>query len=136
MPSPPSRLPSVEDPSSLGISIRTGLPHRLALGSNIEGSGMGSCSMCGKSRCGCMTGGKVGSSGTKSKILDFFTDTGTELGKPFKKKVGINPFTMGMDFGEKVVAPALMKIIPPKKQGRGVYMLGGQKGMRTMGRGL
>ena len=122
MPSPPSRLPSVEDPSSLGISIRTGLPHRLALGSNIEGSGM--------------YGGKVGSSGTKSKILDFFTDTGTELGKPFKKKVGINPFTMGMDFGEKVVAPALMKIIPPKKQGRGVYMLGGQKGMRTMGRGL
>jgi hypothetical protein len=59
----------------------------------------------------------AGSSGTKSKFLDFIVNAGTELGKPFKKKVGINPFTLGMEFGEKVVAPALFKIIPPKGKG-------------------
>lgn len=41
MPSPPSRMPSVEDPSSLGISIRTGLPYSLAVKDrDIEGSGI------------------------------------------------------------------------------------------------
>lgn len=99
-------MPSVEDQRYLGISIRTGLPHRLALGSNIEGMG----------------------------FLDTITKIGTKLGDPFKKKVGVNPFTMGFDLGEKVIAPALMKVIPPR--GRGVRMLGGQKGMRTMGSGL
>jgi hypothetical protein len=103
VPSPPSRMPSVEDPRSLGISSRSGLPHRLALGSNIEGSG----------------------------FLDVITKVGTKLGDPFKKQVGVNPFTMGFDLGEKVIAPALMKVIPPKR-GRGVGMLGGQKGIRTM----
>ena len=39
VPSPPSRMPSVEDSEYLGVSVRSGLPHRLALGSNIEGNG-------------------------------------------------------------------------------------------------
>jgi hypothetical protein len=101
VPSPPSRMPSVEDPRSLGISSRTGLPHRLALGSNIEGSG----------------------------FWDIFKKVGKDVGKTFSI-AGVNPFTTGFDLGEKVIAPALMKVIPPR--GRGVHMLGGQKGIRTM----
>jgi hypothetical protein len=97
-------MPSVEDQRSLGISSRSGMSHRLNLGSNIEGSG----------------------------FLDVITKVGTKLGDPFKKRVGVNPFTMGFDLGEKVIAPALMKVIPPRKVGRGVHMLGGQKGMRRM----
>lgn len=109
VPSPPSRMPSVEDPRSLGMSSRSGLTPNLHLGSNIEGSG----------------------------FLDVITKVGTKLGDPFKKRVGVNPFTMGYDLGEKVIAPALMKVIPPR--GRGVrnlsgvgILLGGQKGMRAM----
>ena len=112
VPSPPSRMPSVEDQRYLGISIRTGLPHQLALGSNIEGGGG----------------------------WDFFKKIGKDVGKTFSI-AGVNPFTTGFDLGEKVIAPALMKVIPPR--GRGVRMLGGQKGMRrpmppmaTMGSGM
>ena len=123
MPSPPSRLPSVEDPSSLGLSIRSGMPHRLHLGSNIEGSGM--------------YGGKI-------KKFDLFRDliipVGKKSGDPFKKSVGVNPFEMGFALGRDVIAPELMKIIPPKKGrgigGCGVHMIGGQRGIRTMGSGL
>jgi len=127
MPSPPSRLPSVEDPRSLGLSIRSGMPHRLHLGTNIEGSGM--------------YGGKI-------KKFDFFDDLinpiGKKLGEPFKKSAGVNPYEMGFALGRDVIAPELMKIIPPKgrKKGRGVHMLGGQRGIRpmpqmaTMGSGL
>ena len=56
--------------------------------------------------------GMVG--GKKKGFLDFITKVGTTLGKPFEKKVGINPFTAGFDLGEKVIAPALMKVIPPR----------------------
>jgi len=59
--------------------------------------------------CVLYTGGKK-----KFNFLDSVTKIGKTLGKPFEKKVGVNPFTLGYDFGEKVVAPALMKIIPPK----------------------
>ena len=52
--------------------------------------------------------------GKKKGFLDFITKVGTTLGKPFKKEVGINPFTAGFDLGEKVIAPALMKVIPPR----------------------
>jgi uncharacterized Zn-finger protein len=52
--------------------------------------------------------------GKKKGFLDFITKVGTTLGKPFEKKVGINPFTAGFDLGEKVIAPALMKVIPPR----------------------
>ena len=93
VPSPPSRMPSVEDQQSLGISIRSGLPHRLALGSNIEGMGF--------------------------DLFKYIIPAGKKLGDPFKKSVGINPFEMGMDLGENVIAPALMKVIPPK--GRGLF---------------
>ena len=112
VPSPPSRMPSVEDQQYLGISIRTGLPHRLALGSNIEGSGF--------------------------DLFKYIIPAGKKMGDPFKKSVGVNPFEMGFDLGKNVIAPALMKVIPPK--GRGVvHMLGGQKGMRRpppMGSGM
>jgi hypothetical protein len=116
-------LPSVEDPRSLGLSIRSGMPHRLHLGTNIEGSGM--------------YGGKI-------KKFDLFKDliipVGKKSGDPFKKSVGVNPFEMGFALGRDVIAPELMKIIPPR--GRGVHMLGGQRGIRpmpqmaTMGSGL
>jgi len=86
-------MPSVEDQQSLGISTRSGLPHRLALGSNIEGSGF--------------------------DLFKYIIPAGKKLGDPFKKSVGINPFEMGMDLGENVIAPALMKVIPPK--GRGLF---------------
>jgi hypothetical protein len=106
VPSPPSRMPSVEDPRSLGISSRSGLPHRLALGSNIEGGG----------------------------FFDVFNKIGKDIGKKFSI-AGVNPYTAGFDLGEKVIAPALMKVIPPR--GRGIknltgvgLVMGGQKGMR------
>jgi len=101
-------MPSVEDQRYLGISIRTGLPHNLALGSNIEGTGF--------------------------DLFKYIIPAGKKMGDPFKKSVGVNPFEMGFDLGKNVIAPALMKVIPPK--GRGVHMLGGQKGMRTMGSGM
>ena len=122
VPSPPSRMPSVEDQRYLGISIRTGLPHQLALGSNIEGGGG----------------------------WDFFKKIGKDVGKTFSI-AGVNPFTTGFDLGEKVIAPALMKVIPPpKSSGRGYggiggvrhmasgsgMVLGGQRGIRPMGYGL
>ena len=94
VPSPPSRMPSVEDQQSLGISTRSGLPHRLALGSNIEGSGF--------------------------DLFKYIIPAGKKLGDPFKKSVGVNPFEMGMDLGENVIAPALMKVIPPKR-GKGLF---------------
>lgn len=56
-----------------------------------------------------MVGGKK-----KKGFLDFITKVGTTLGKPFEKEVGINPFTAGFDLGEKVIAPALMKVFPPR----------------------
>jgi len=100
-------MPSVEDQRYLGISIRTGMPNQLHLGRNIEGSGG----------------------------WDIFRNIGKEVGKKFSI-AGVNPFTAGFDLGEKVIAPALMKVIPPKPRGRGVHMLGGQKGIRTMGSGM
>ncbi len=58
---------------------------------------------------------QIGAGGKKFNFLKAITKVGTTLGKPFESKVGINPFTMGYDLGEKVIAPALMKVIPPKK---------------------
>jgi hypothetical protein len=55
------------------------------------------------------------SGGKKFNFLNSIIKVGKTLGKPFEKEVGINPFTMGYDLGEKVIAPALMKVIPPKK---------------------
>lgn len=94
VPSPPSRMPSVEDQQYLGISIRSGLPHHLALGSNIEGMGF--------------------------DLFKYIIPAGKKMGDPFKKSVGINPFEMGFDLGENVIAPALMKVIPPKR-GKGLF---------------
>lgn len=73
--------------------------------------GAGVCSGC--NMCG---GGKF------SKIfLDAATKIGTKAGEPFKNSVGVNPFTLGYDLGEKVIAPALMKKFPPKKRrGKGM----------------
>jgi hypothetical protein len=55
--------------------------------------------------------------------FDFFDDliipVGKKAGEPFKKSVGVNPFTMGFNLGKDVIAPALMKKFPPKK-GRGI----------------
>jgi hypothetical protein len=54
-------------------------------------------------------------------VLDAATKIGTKAGEPFKNSVGINPFTLGYDLGEKVIAPALMKKFPPKKRrGKGL----------------
>lgn len=58
------------------------------------------------------------------KKFDFFDDLiipiGKKSGEPFKKSVGINPFEAGFKFGRDTVAPALMKVIPPPKRGRGM----------------
>jgi hypothetical protein len=55
--------------------------------------------------------------------FDFFDDliipVGKKAGEPFKKTVGINPFTAGFNLGKDVIAPALMKKFPPKR-GRGI----------------
>jgi hypothetical protein len=81
-----------------------------------------------------------GMSGGKIKRFDIFDDliipVGKKSGEPYKKSVGFNPFEVGFKFGRDVVAPKLMKIIPPPKRGRGIHMLGGQRGMRPMGSGL
>jgi hypothetical protein len=54
-------------------------------------------------------------------LLDATIKAGTKAGEPFKNSVGVNPFTLGFDLGEKVIAPALMKKFPPKKRrGKGV----------------
>lgn len=54
-------------------------------------------------------------------LLDTATKIGTKAGEPFKNTVGVNPFTLGFDLGEKVIAPALMKKFPPKKRrGKGL----------------
>jgi hypothetical protein len=54
-------------------------------------------------------------------VLDAATKIGTKAGEPFKNSVGVNPFTLGYDLGEKVIAPALMKRFPPKKRrGKGM----------------
>lgn len=73
------------------------------------GSGICSgCNMCG--------GGKFA-----NIVLDAATKIGTKAGEPFKNSVGVNPFTLGFDLGEKVIAPALMKKFPPKKRrGKGL----------------
>jgi hypothetical protein len=58
------------------------------------------------------------------KKFDFFDDliipVGKKSGDPFKKSVGVNPFEAGFKFGRDTVAPALMKVIPPPKKGRGM----------------
>jgi hypothetical protein len=55
--------------------------------------------------------------------FDFFDDliipVGKKAGEPFKKSVGVNPFTAGFNLGKDVIAPALMKKFPPKR-GRGI----------------
>jgi hypothetical protein len=51
-----------------------------------------------------------------SGILDQLTKAGTKAGQPFDTAIGLNPFTLGMSLGEDVIAPELMKIIPPKKR--------------------
>ena len=47
--------------------------------------------------------------GGKLNILGALRDVGNKLGEPFKKSVGINPFTMGEQLGEHVIGPALIK---------------------------
>jgi len=80
--------------------------------------------------------GKRGSSKGKGahmeggKAFDFFDDLiipmGNKAGAPYKAATGVNPFEMGFALGRDVIAPELMKVLPPK--GRG--MVGGVKGIR------
>jgi hypothetical protein len=123
IPSPPSRMPSVEDDAYLGIGTRAGMTAQYHTGSPalMEGAG----------------------------ILDIFKKVGKDVGKTFSI-AGVNPFTTGFDLGEKVIAPALMKVIPPRSSGRGYggacgvrhmtsgsgLVIGGQRGIRPMGSGL
>ena len=124
IPSPPSRLPSVEDDAYLGIGTRAGMTAQYHTGSPALMEGAGG--------------------------WDFFKKIGKDVGKTFSI-AGVNPFTTGFDLGEKVIAPALMKVIPPpKSSGRGYggaggvrhmasgtgMVLGGQRGIRPMGYGL
>jgi len=68
-----------------------------------------------RAKRGAVKGKGMEGEGAFTKIfLDTATKVGTKAGEPFKNTVGVNPFTMGFDLGEKVIAPALMKRFPPK----------------------
>jgi hypothetical protein len=110
-------MPSVEDQRYLGISIRSGLPHHLALGSNIEG--MGFFQDIGKSFK------KVG------KALKPFASTALDVAVPLAT-TALAP-ELGM------FAPAVGSVARggiKNLTGVGV-LLGGQKGIRRpMGSGI
>jgi len=71
--------------------------------------------------------GKRGSSKGKGahmeggKAFDFFDDLiipmGNKAGAPYKAATGVNPFEMGFALGRDVIAPELMKVLPPKGRG-------------------
>ena len=130
VPSPPSRMPSVEDSEYLGISVRSGLPHNLALGSNIEGNGF--FQDVGKSFK------KIGKTLKPiGKVLKPFASTALDVGVPLATTVRAPELGM--------FAPAVGNVERGGiKNLTGVGILvGGQKGMRrpmppmaTMGSGL
>ena len=47
-------------------------------------------------------------------LTDIIKKIGETAGKPYEIS-GVNPFKLGFDLGEKVIAPELMKVLPPEK---------------------
>jgi hypothetical protein len=118
-PSPPSRLPSVADPSTLGISMRSGMPIQYHTGSSLE--------------TGNIYGGNVISKSPIYKALfggkqkqDW--ETAKKIIKPIAK--------MGISAYAPEVAPLANVLIgngmAGKTMGCGVAVMGGQRGIRRM----
>jgi hypothetical protein len=108
-------MPSVEDPRYLGISIRSGLPNQLHLGSNIEGG----------------------------SVSSFFKGVGRTFKKAGKalKPFASTALDVAVPLGIEAVAPELTPFVPAisgvarggikNLTGVGLVM-GGQRGMRKM----
>lgn len=109
VPSPPSRLPAVNDPRTLGISPRTGMPHMYHTGSPAE-----------------LEGGRI----TSPVLRAMF---GGQQAKDWKKaKKIIAPVI-------KAVAPLVAPEVSPLISGSGrtnccggAVVMGGQRGIRRM----
>jgi len=51
---------------------------------------------------------------TGKGLFDLIKSVGTTVSKPYEVS-GINPFDFGFNLGEKIIAPQLMRVIPPEK---------------------
>ena len=118
-PSPPSRLPSVADPSTLGISMRSGMPIQYHTGSSLE--------------TGNIYGGNVI---TKSPIYKALFGGKQKQEWETAKKI-IKPIAkLGISAYAPEVAPIANMLIgngmAGKTMGCGVAVMGGQRGIRRM----
>lgn len=116
-PAPPSRLPAVNDPSTLGMSLRSGMPHQYHTGASLE--------------VGNIYGGNVI---TKSPIYKALFGGKQKKDWETAKKI-IKPIAkMGISAYAPEVAPLANVLIGNGMCGRGmgcgVAVMGGQKGMR------
>jgi len=118
-PAPPSRLPAVNDPSTLGISLRSGMPHQYHTGSSLE--------------TGNIYGGNVF---TKSPIYKSLFGGEQKKQWNMAKKI-IKPIAkIGVSAYAPEFAPIANALIGNGMAGRGmgcgVAVMGGQKGIRRM----
>lgn len=111
VPSPPSRLPAVNDPRTLGISPRTGMPHMYHTGSSMEGG----------------------------RVAPFFRGVERAF-KPKNLKKALKTIAPIARVVAPIVAPEASPFIETAltlsgngmRRGCGVAVLGGQKGIRRM----
>lgn len=110
VPSPPSRLPAVNDPRSLGISVRSGMPNMYHTGASAEQ----------------LAGGKI----TSPVLRAMF---GGQQAKDWKKaKKIIAPVIQAV---APIVAPEVSPFVKTALGGKGmsgfgVAVIGGQRGVR------